>query len=92
MRLRLLSVPSAWWHTSCSLNNLSHIVAQLRHSSRHVLGQNIAERSKGVEFTAHELVTTTYELDELSCVDVRVTAVFDIFEEFWGYGGEVMWW
>lgn len=92
LRLRMLAVSPPRRHTSCGLHDLSHIVAQLRHSSSHILGQNIAESPKGVELSAHELVAATHELDEFSRVNVWVAAVLDVFKEFWWNGGEVVRW
>lgn len=65
-------------NTTCRLDHLGDVVAQLRHGRGHLLGQDVAKGVKGVHLAAHELVAPTDELDELSCVDVWVSTVFDI--------------
>jgi hypothetical protein len=88
--LRLLPIPPPRRRTSSGLNYLDHIVTQLRHSGGDVLSKDITECPKSVELSAHELVTVTDELNELSRVDVRIAAVLDVLEEFWRHGGEVV--
>lgn len=68
-----------------------HVVAQLGHGRGHLLGEDVAKGSEGVDLAAHELVAAADELDELAGVNVRVAAVFDVLEEFGGDGGEVVW-
>lgn len=60
---------------------MGDVLAQLRHGGGHLLGEDVAEGSKGVELAAHELVAAADELDELARVDVRVTAVLDVLEQ-----------
>lgn len=73
------------------LNHLGDILPQLRHRRIHLLSENIPEVAKGVHLSAHKLVTPTHKLDKLSRVDVRVAAVFDVFEELGRDRGEVVW-
>ncbi|KAI6772631.1 hypothetical protein HG530_003589 [Fusarium avenaceum] len=89
--LRLLPIPPPRRCTSRGLNHLDHIVVQLRHSGGDVFCEDVAEGTKSVEFSAHELVAVTHELNKLSRVDVRVTAVLDVLEKFWRHGGEIVW-
>lgn len=60
---------------------MGDVLAQLWHGGGHLLGEDVAEGAKGVELAAHELVAAADELDELSRVDVRVTAVLDVLEQ-----------
>lgn len=64
-----------------SLYDVGDVLAQLRHGGGHLLGEDVTEGAKGVELAAHELVAAADELDKLSRVDVRVTAVLDVLEQ-----------
>lgn len=72
-------------YTAGSLNDLGDIVAQLRHGCCHVLGECVTEGFEGVALAAHELVTAANELNELTGVDVWISAVLDVLEEFGWY-------
>lgn len=69
-------------YTAGGLDDVGDVVTQLRHGCSHVLGECVTEGFEGVALAAHELVAAANELDELTGVDVWISAVLDVLEEF----------
>lgn len=69
---------------------MGDVLAQLGHGGGHLLGEDVAERAESIQLAAHELVPAADELDKLARVDVRVTAILDVLDQFGRDGREVV--
>ncbi len=66
------------------LHQAIHLGRQFRHRALGLAGIHLGECGKGLHLAVEDLVAALHVLDELARVDVRVTAVGHVIDDFGG--------
>ena len=71
-------------------HNLIHLAFYVRHGTRHLLSQDIPERTERFRLSFHSLVSLLDKLNKLSGIDIGIARRINVGHNLWRNEGQVM--